>query len=86
MLAQGQGAARVRSRGLCSALVFVALNLWQPLSPFRTVELGFTLSAGLLSALLYLVYATSPAEVDEPVEPGSSAELDATLATIDEVG
>jgi O-antigen/teichoic acid export membrane protein len=85
VIAQGR-ALRAAIPWLGSALLFVALNLWQPLSPFRSVELGFTLSAGMLAALLYLVYATSPGEVEEPVEPGSSAEIEATLATIDEVG
>jgi O-antigen/teichoic acid export membrane protein len=85
VIAQGR-ALRASVPWLGSALLFAGLNLWQPLSPFRTVELGFTLSAGMLAALLYLVYATSPGEVEEPVKPGSSAELEATLASIDEVG
>jgi hypothetical protein len=67
-------------------LLFAALNLWQPFSPFRTVELGFTLSAGMLVAMLYLVHATSESKADEPVPPGSGAEIDTRLAAIDEVG
>ena len=85
VIAQGR-ALRAAVPWLGSALLFAALNLWQPLSPFRSVELGFTLAAGMLAALLYLVYATSPGRAEEPVEPGSGAELEATLATIDEVG
>jgi O-antigen/teichoic acid export membrane protein len=85
VLAQGR-AMRAAVPWLGSALLFAAINLWQPLSPFRSVEIGFTLSAGMLASLLYLVYATSPGKVEEPVEPGSTAEIEATLAAMDEVG
>jgi O-antigen/teichoic acid export membrane protein len=84
VLAQGR-ALRAAAPWLGSALLFAALNLWQPLSPYRSVELGFTLSAGMLAALLYLVYATGHGKVEEPVEPGSTAEVEATLSAFDEV-
>lgn len=84
VIAQGR-ALRATVPWLGSALLFAALNLWQPFSPFRTVELGFTLSAVMLAAMLYLVYATSVRWADVPVPPGSSAEIEAKLAAIDEV-
>jgi O-antigen/teichoic acid export membrane protein len=82
VLAHGR-ALRAALPWLVSALVFAVLNLWQPLSPFRTVELGFMVSAGVLAAGLYLVYATADRTADEPVSTGPSAEVEAKLAAIE---
>jgi O-antigen/teichoic acid export membrane protein len=82
VLAQGR-APRAALVWLGSALLFVVLNLWQPLSPYRTVEIGFTLSAGMLAAGLYLVHATADRMVDRPLSPG--AEVEAEMAAIDEI-
>jgi O-antigen/teichoic acid export membrane protein len=82
VLAQGR-AIRAALPWLGSAVIFVGLNLWQPLSAFRTVELGFTLSAGTLAACLYLVYATADRTADHLLSPGD--EVEAEMAAIDEV-
>ncbi len=85
LIAQGR-ASRAPLPWLGSALLFAALNVWQPLSPFRTVELAFTLSAGILAASLYVVYAAAQRPSEEALLPSSSAEVEAKLATLDEVG
>ena len=85
ILAEGK-ALRAALPWLGSAAVFVALNLWEPLSTYRTVEVGFTASAGLLATALYLIYASTRHRTEEPLSPGSSAELEGKLAAFDEVG
>jgi O-antigen/teichoic acid export membrane protein len=82
VLAQGR-ALRAVLPWLASALLFVGLNVWQPLSPYRTVELGFAASAGMLAAGLFLVFSTAGGKADRPLSPGS--EVEAEMATIDEV-
>ena len=71
---------------LGSALLFAVLNLWQPLSPFRTVELAFTVSAGMLAVGRYAVYATADRKAGQTVSRGPGAEVETKLAAIDEVG
>jgi O-antigen/teichoic acid export membrane protein len=83
VIAEGR-ALRAALPWLGSALLFALLNLWQPLSPDRTVEVGFTVAAGLLVSGLYVVYAGT-ARGGAPVKPGSSAELEGKLAALDEV-
>jgi O-antigen/teichoic acid export membrane protein len=85
VLAHGR-APRAALPWLASALFFALLNLWQPLSSFRTVELGFALSAAILAGGLYLVYAFADRTADEPLTPGRGREIEAELAAIDEVG
>src|SRR3954451_21793583 len=70
VLAEGR-ALRAAIPWLGVALLFAILNFWQPFGPYRTVEIGFAVSAGILAGGLYLVYATAQRTVDEPVSPGS---------------
>ncbi len=85
ILAQGR-ALRAAIPWLAAGVLFLALNFWGPMSPDRTVEVGFAISAGMLALSLYLVYITTAAATDEPVLPGSGAEVEARLAAVDEVG
>ena len=85
VLAEGR-AARAALPWLGSALLFGALNVWRPLSAIRTVEVAFTVCAGILAASLYVVYAAAQRRADRPMVPGSAAEVEVTLATLDEVG
>ncbi len=85
VLAEGR-ASRAALPWLGSALLFAALNVWQPLSATRTVEVAFTVCAGVLAASLYVVYAAARRPSDEALLPSSSAEVEAKLATLDEVG
>ena len=84
-LAQGQA----RRAALCwsgCATAFVIFNLIQPLNPFRTVEIGFTVCAAALSGLLYLLYRKPHPIPEDEVAPGSAQELEARLAAVDEIG
>jgi O-antigen/teichoic acid export membrane protein len=84
-LAQGQ----VRRAALCwltCAGAFVVWNLVAPLDPYRTVEVGFTGAAALLSGLLYVLYAQPHPVAADSVEPGSPHEIEARLAAVDEIG
>ena len=85
VLAEGR-ASRAALPWLGSALLFAVLNVWQPMSATRTVEVAFTVSAGILAAGLVAVYAAAQRPSDQPVLPSSSAEVEAKLATLDEVG
>ena len=78
-LAQGQ-ARRAALCWLTCAGAFVVWNLIAPLDPYRTVEVGFTGSAALLSGLLYLLYAQPHPVAADSVEPGSPQEIEARLA------
>jgi O-antigen/teichoic acid export membrane protein len=84
-LAQGQARRAAACWALCAA-VFVAWNLIAPLDPFRTVEVGFAGSAALLAGLLYLLYARPHPRVADAFEPGSPREIEARLASADEIG
>jgi O-antigen/teichoic acid export membrane protein len=83
-LAQGQ-VRRAASRWLGCAAFFVAWN-FLPLveNEFRRVEVGFALTAGVLFALLYLVYRRPHERAEDVPEAGSPEELEARLASIDE--
>lgn len=84
-LAQGQA----RRAALCwvtCAIGFLVFNLVAPLDAFRNVEVGFAAAAGLLSVLLYAVYARPHPYPGDSLEPGSPREIEARLATADEVG
>lgn len=83
-LAQGQ-ARRAAYCWIGSAVFFVA---WLALSGiddvgFRVV-LGFTLSAILLSGLLYLLYRNPHERAEDVPTPGSPEEVEARLAAADE--
>ena len=83
-LAQGQ-VRRAAGRWLGCAAFFIGWN-FLPLieNEFRRVEIGFALTAGVLFALLYLVYRRPHERPEDVPEAGSPEELEARLAAIDE--
>jgi len=83
-LAQGQ-VRRAAARWLGCAALFIAWN-FVPLvgDEFRRVEIGFALTAGVLFALLYLVYRRPHERPEDVPGAGSAEELEARLASIDE--
>jgi O-antigen/teichoic acid export membrane protein len=83
-LAQGQ-VRRAAARWLGCAAFFIAWN-FVPLigDEFRRVEIGFALTAGVLFALLYLVYRRPHERAEDVPAAGSPEELEARLAAIDE--
>jgi O-antigen/teichoic acid export membrane protein len=83
-LAQGQ-VRRAAVRWIGCAAFFIAWN-FVPLvgDEFRRVEIGFALTAGILFALLYLVYRRPHERPEDVPTPGSAEELEARLASIDE--
>lgn len=84
-LAQGQ-ARRAAVCWVTCAILFVGINLASPMDAFRNVEVGFAVAAALLSGLLYAVYARPHPIAGDSLEPGSPREIEARLATADEVG
>jgi O-antigen/teichoic acid export membrane protein len=84
-LAQGQ-ARRAAACWIACAVGFIIFNLVQPLDPFRTVEIGFTVSAAVLSALLFLLYRRPHPVAADEIAPGSPREVEAQLAAVDEIG
>jgi O-antigen/teichoic acid export membrane protein len=83
-LAQGQ-VRRAAARWIACATFFIAWN-FVPLvgDEFRRVEIGFALTAGVLFALLYLVYRRPHERAEDVPQLGSAEELEARLASIDE--
>jgi O-antigen/teichoic acid export membrane protein len=83
-IAQGQ-VRRASARWIGCAAAFVAWN-FLPLvgNEFRRVEVGFTLSAGLLLALLFLIYRKPHERAEDVPEAGSPEELELRLAAVDE--
>lgn len=83
-LAQGQ-VRRAAARWIGCAAFFIAWN-FVPLigDEFRRVEIGFALTAGILFALLYLVYRRPHERPEDVPTAGSPEELEARLASIDE--
>jgi O-antigen/teichoic acid export membrane protein len=84
-LAQGQ-VRRAASCWAACAVGFLVWNLLPILDEFRRIEVGFTLSAGLLAGLLYLLYRRPHGRAEDIPSPGSPAELEARLAAADEAG
>ena len=83
-LAQGQ-VRRAAARWIACAAFFIAWNFVPLISDeFRRVEIGFALTAGILFALLYLVYRHPHERPEDVPAPGSPEELEARLASIDE--
>ena len=83
-LAQGQ-VRRAAVRWISCAAFFIGWNFVPLISDeFRRVEIGFALTAGVLCALLYLVYRRPHERPEDVPEPGSPEELEARLAAIDE--
>jgi O-antigen/teichoic acid export membrane protein len=85
-LAQGQ-VRRASVRWIACAAFFVAWCL-VPLigDEFRRVEIGFTLTAGVLLAMLYLIYRKPVERPEDVPDPGSSEELEGWVAAADEAG
>jgi O-antigen/teichoic acid export membrane protein len=83
-LAQGQ-VRRAAARWIGCAAFFIAWN-FVPLvaDEFRRVEIGFALTAGVLCALLYVVYRRPHERAEDVPTAGSPEELEARLAAIDE--
>ncbi len=83
-LAQGQ-VRRAAARWLGCAAFFIGWNFLSLVAnEFRRVEIGFALTAGVLFALLYLVYRRPHERAEDVPAAGSPEELEARLASIDE--
>jgi len=83
-LAQGQ-VRRAAVRWISCATFFIAWNFVPLVSDeFRRVEIGFALTAGVLFALLYLVYRRPHGREEDIPREGSTEELELRLASIDE--
>jgi O-antigen/teichoic acid export membrane protein len=83
-IAQGQ-VRRAAARWITCAAFFIAWNFVPLVSnEFRRVEIGFALTAGVLFALLYLIYRRPHERPEDVPEPGSPEELETRLAAIDE--
>jgi len=83
-MAQGQ-VRRAAARWLGCAAFFIGWNFVPLVSDeFRRVEIGFALTAGVLFALLYLVYRRPHERAEDVPGAGSPEELEARLAAIDE--
>jgi O-antigen/teichoic acid export membrane protein len=83
-IAQGQ-VRRASIRWIACAAAFIAWN-FVPLvgNENHRVEVGFTLAAGVLLTLLFLVYRRPSERVEDVPALGSAEELEARLASIDE--
>jgi O-antigen/teichoic acid export membrane protein len=84
-LAQGQ-ARRAAACWVACAAGFVIFNLVQPLDPYRSVEVGFAVASAALSGLLYLLYRSPHPVTGDEILPGSGREVEARLATVDDIG
>jgi O-antigen/teichoic acid export membrane protein len=83
-IAQGQ-VRRAAGRWLACAGFFILWNFLPIVSDeFRRVEIGFALTAGVLFALLYLVYRRPHGREEDIPREGSTEELELRLASIDE--
>jgi len=83
-LAQGQ-VRRAAVRWIACAAFFIAWNFLPIVGDeFRRVEIGFALTAGVLFALLYLVYRRPHGRPEDIPREGSTEELELRLASIDE--
>jgi O-antigen/teichoic acid export membrane protein len=83
-LAQGQ-VRRAAVRWIACAGFFILWNFLPIVGDeFRRVEIGFALTAGVLFALLYLVYRFPHGRAEDIPREGSTEELELRLASIDE--
>ena len=83
-LAQGQ-VRRAAVRWISCAAFFILWNFLPIVGDeFRRVEIGFALTAGVLFALLYLVYRRPHGRPEDIPREGSTEELELRLASIDE--
>jgi hypothetical protein len=85
-MAQGQ-VRRASVRWIACAVFFVAWCLVPVIGDeFRRVEIGFTATAGMLLAMLYLIYRRPLERPEDVPDPGSSEELEGWVAAADEAG
>jgi O-antigen/teichoic acid export membrane protein len=85
-LAQGQ-VRRASARWIGCAVFFVGWCLLPLIdNEFRRVEIGFTLTAGALLTLLYLIYRRPVERAEDVPDPGSTQELEGWVAAADEAG
>ena len=83
-VAQGQ-VRRAAVRWFACAAFFIVWNFLPIVGDeFRRVEIGFALTAGVLFALLYLVYRYPHGREEDIPREGSTEELEMRLASIDE--
>jgi O-antigen/teichoic acid export membrane protein len=83
-LAQGQ-VRRAAIRWVLCAAAFVAWVVIPVIDDeFLRTEVGFTAAAGLLVALLWLIYRHPHERAEDVPDPGSTEELEAQLAAADE--
>lgn len=83
-VAQGQ-VRRAAARWIACAGFFILWNFLPVVGEeFRRVEIGFALTAGVLFALLYLVYRYPHGREEDIPREGSTEELELRLASIDE--
>jgi O-antigen/teichoic acid export membrane protein len=83
-VAQGQ-VRRAAARWLACAAFFIVWNFLPIVgNEFRRVEIGFALTAGVLFAVLYLVYRYPHSRAEDVPREGSTEELELRLASIDE--
>ena len=83
VLAQGRAPRRGRRRGPCprrSSSRSCSSRTWRTV---REVEVAFLATAAVLSSLLYIAYRSAP-DIGHRIRPGSSEELEARLAALDE--
>lgn len=85
-LAQGQ-VRRASARWIGCAAFFVAWCLLPMISDeFRRVEIGFTLTAASLLAMLYVIYRRPHVRPEDVPDPGSGEEIEGWVAAADEAG
>jgi O-antigen/teichoic acid export membrane protein len=83
-LAQGQ-VRRASARWIGCAAFFVTWCFLAPIADdFRRIEIGFTLTAGLLLGLLLLIYRRPHERAEDVPQVGSTEELETRLAAADE--
>ncbi len=83
-LAQGQ-VRRASARWIGCAVFFISWCFLPLISDeYRRVEIGFTLTAGLLLGLLFLIYRRPHERAEDIPQVGSTEELETQLAAVDE--
>ena len=85
-VAQGQ-VRRAAARWIGCAAFFIGWCVLPLISEeFRRVEIGFALTAGLLLTLLYVIYRRPHERAEDVPRAGSTEELEARLAAVEEGG
>ena len=83
-IAQGQ-VRRASARWIACAALFVGWCFVAPIGDeFRRVEIGFALAAGLLLALLFVIFRRPHERHEDVPTAGSAQELETQLAAVDE--